>query len=110
MSIVNGMDLDNPWTFIRCWDTGANKELKLRVKRRFVNADECQRFIRNHFRRLEYKEHAPWDDKDHGGGLLYAIPKHNVMFGAPIANAPMPDRVRKQVLIQRGGMPRRTIV
>lgn len=107
---MNGIDFDNPWTFIRCWDTGANKELKLKVRRRFVNEDEVRRFVAASFRRCEFREYAPWSEADHGGGLLYAVPKHNVMFGAKILNAPMPDRIRKSVLIQRGGMPRRTII
>lgn len=99
-----------PSTFIRCWDTKLQRELKLRTVRMFPDAEAVHSFLARFFRNLEYREHAPWDDAIHGGGVLYPVPPQNVLFDPPKIITDKPERPRFSVLMPRKRFPRNPIL
>ena|ERR1051325_11571401 len=109
MKALGVFNPSEPSTFIRCWDTALKIELKLRTMRIFPDAETVRQFITRQFRNLEYREHAPWDDATHGGGILYAVPVQNVLFEPPRIDE-TPERRRFSVLIDRKRFPRNPIL
>lgn len=111
LGIINPSE---PSTFIRCVDVLTKKEMKLRTFRLFPNALSVRIFLLRHFRNLEYREHAPWNDAEHGGGILYSVPIQNVLFDPPKKRIEPPGRIRNSVLVrerfERKPFPRNPIL
>lgn len=107
--IVGIFNPSAPATFVQCWDTDANVAQNLVIQRHFPDAESVRQFINRQYRRLEYRSHEPWNEKDHGHRPIYRVPGKFVNFEKPKEIIVPPPLRRNSQLIQRKPFPRKGV-